>query len=148
MKKTKTKTVAKTRAKQTPVKEPAIKKHETFELILTKFELLHLRDLMSVLLPPDGSQTVSEALASAEERTLIESFLWDKMSKLCKQAKLPLEGEAPDYIVAPIAAPPMGVFQINQDLVESKKPSSVPLTGFLPDEDDEHEEDSEEEEVG
>lgn len=115
------------------VKEPDIKKHETFDLNLTRFELLHLRDLMGVLLPPDGAQTLSQALASAEERSLIESMLWEKVSRLCKQAKLPLEAEAPDYIVAPVAPPPMGVFQVNQDLQDAKR---VQLSGFLPEEEE------------
>lgn len=126
----KKKTTSKKRTQQ-PVKEPEIKKHETFDLSLTRFELLHLRDLMGVLLPPDGAQTLSQALASLEERTLIESMLWDKLSRLCKTAKLPLEAEAPDYIVAPTSPPPMGVFQINQDLQSQEKSSE---TGFLPEE--------------
>ena len=50
--------------KKKEISEPEIKKHLTFELSLTKFELLHLRDLMSVLLPPDGGQTLSQSLAS------------------------------------------------------------------------------------
>ena len=129
MKKTRKKVPLKSQPK-TQVKDPEIKKHETFDLNLTKFELLHLRDLMSVLLPPDGGQTLSEALASVEERSLIESMLWDKLSKLCKTAKLPVDAEAPDYIVAPVSAPPMGIFQVNQDLEDSKK--KLPTMGFLP----------------
>ena len=121
-------------------KEPEVKKHETFDLNLTRFELLHIRDLMGVLLPPDGTQTLSQALASAEERSLIESMLWEKISKLCKQAKLPLEAEAPDYIVAPVAPPPMGVFQVNQDLQDMKK---VHVGGFLPDDEEEVADDEE-----
>jgi|GEM_PF-2301690 len=116
------------------IKDPHIKKHETFDINLTRFELLHIRDLMGVLLPSDGAQTLSQALAFAEERTMIESMLWDKVSRLCKQAKLPLEAEAPDYIVAPIAPPPMGVFQVNQDLQDMKK---VHIGGFLPDDEEE-----------
>lgn len=124
----------KTASKKQPtqsVKEPDIKKHETFDLTLTRFELLHLRDLMGVLLPPDGAQTLSQALASLEERTLIESLLWDKVSSLCKSAKLPMESEAPDYIVAPTSPPPMTVFQVNQDLQSQSK---LVETGFLPEE--------------
>jgi len=101
-------------------KEPEVKKQSSFELSLTRYELLHLRDLMGILLPPDGAQTISQALASTEDRTLIESMLWGKVSSLCELAKLPLNSEAPDYIVAPISPPPMGIFQINQDLQTSK----------------------------
>jgi len=129
----KKKTATKKQPAPPPTKEPDIKKHETFDLNLTRFELLHRRDLMGILLPPDGAQTLSQALASAEERSLIESMLWEKVSRLCKQAKLPLEAEAPDYIVAPVASPPMGVFQVNQDLQDMKK---IHVGGFLPDDEE------------
>ena len=83
---------------------------------------------MSVLLPPTGAQTLSQALAAVEDRNLIESILWEKVSALCSEAGLPLDGEAPDYIVAPTSPPPMGVFQINQDLQSGTAQSA----GFLP----------------
>jgi len=118
----------KSSAKKQQVVEPEIKKQSTFELNLTKFELLHLRDLMGILLPPDGAETISQSLASTEDRSLIESMLWDKVSKLCVHAKLPMESEAPDYIIAPTAPPPMGVFQVNQDL----QPQAKAVAGFLP----------------
>ena len=127
MKKTTTKKVS----KKKEAREPEVKKHSTFELNLTKFELLHLRDLMSVLLPPDGAETLSQSLASVEDRMLIESMLWDKVSNLCKQAKLPLDSEAPDYIIAPTSPPPMGVFQVNQD-VQHPRGKRLENTGFLP----------------
>lgn len=127
--------------KKKEISEPEIKKHLTFELSLTKFELLHLRDLMSVLLPPDGGQTLSQSLASVEDRLLIESLLWTKVSNLCKRAKLPLDEEAPDYIVAPTSPPPMGVFQINQDLQSvSHTSQKTENAGFLPGEEDSVEE--------
>ena len=88
---------------------------------------------MSVLLPPDGSQTISKALAAVEDRTLIDSLLWNKVSSACVDAGLPIDAAAPDYIVAPIAPPPMGIFQINQDLQDEKRAS----VGFLPEEDGE-----------
>ena len=116
------------------VKEPEIKKHEIFDLNLTKFELLHLRDVMSVLLSPEIAQTLSQALALTEDRATIESMLWNKVSRLCKLAKLPMEAEAPDYIIAPISPPSMGVFQVNQDLQDSKKQNP---SGFLPEDEDE-----------
>lgn len=99
-----------------PEKEPVVKKQQVYSLTLSRFELLHLRDLMGILLPPDGAQTLSQALAASEERTLIESMLWEKMTRLCAEAELPLGSEAPDYIVAPIAPPPMGVFLVSQDV--------------------------------
>lgn len=144
MKKAKKKIAAKTRTKSEPAtqKDPPLKRHAVHSLLLTRFELLHLRDLMSVLLPPDGAQTLSQALASVEERSLIESMLWEKISKLCNEAKLPLDAEAPDYIIAPVAPPPLGVFQVNQDL-SSKSPATE--AGFLKADGPEETEEAEEE---
>ena len=124
------KTTNKNIKKKKEISEPEIKRHLTFELSLTKFELLHLRDLMSVLLPPEGAQTLSQSLASIEDRLIVESLLWTKVNSLCKRAKLPLGEEAPDYIIATTSSPPMGVFQVNQDLQSIDKTSES--TGFLP----------------
>lgn len=121
-------------------KDPEVKTQSVFDLHLTRFELLHLRDLMGILLPPTGNQTLSQALASTEDRSLIESFLWEKISKLCIAAKLPVDSEAPDYIIVPVAPPALGVFQVNQDL----KAEASKYAGFLP-EDEGHEEDEGEE---
>ena len=118
-----------------PTKEPEIKKSIIFNLLLTKFELLHLRDLMSIILPPDGLQTVSQALANVEDRLFIESVLWNKLSKLCNEAQLPIGSEAPDYIIAPSAQPSLGVFQVNHDLESAE----VPEAGFLPVEEEDKE---------
>ena len=123
-------------------KKPKIHRQKTFDLNLTKFELLHLRDLMSLLLPPDGQQTLSQSLAELEGRNLIESMLWTKVSSLCETAGLPVDSEAPDYIVAPITSPKLGVFHVNHDLGGEGQPEEG--IGFLPD--DEKEENSDEDE--
>jgi hypothetical protein len=98
-----------------------IKKRKTHELRLTKVELIHLRDLFSVVLPPDARKTMSQALAELEDRSVIESHLWSKVSDLCVAAGLPLDEEAPDYIVAPIAPPPMSVFPLSADSEEQEE---------------------------
>jgi hypothetical protein len=116
-------------------KEPVVRRQPVFELTLTKFELLHLRDMMGILLPPDGAQTLSQALAVSEDRTLTESKLWEKLSRLCVEAGLPVDAEAPDYIVAPIAPPPMGVFLVNQEMVQTTQSS-----GFIQEDSDEEDE--------
>lgn len=124
-------------------KNPKIHRQKTYDLTLTKFELLHVRDLFSVLLPPDGAQTLSQALAEAEGRGLIESMLWEKVTALCESADLPLNDEAPDYIIAPISSPALGVFHVNHD-VEQAEPDGAD-GGFLP-EDATEEDDQEEDE--
>ena len=93
-------------------KESQIKKRKTYELRLTKFELLHVRDLLSVALPPDVKKTLSQALAELENRILVETSLWNKVSDLCEVAGLPTGDDAPDYVVAPSSAPPLDVFQL------------------------------------
>ena len=102
--------------------KPEIKRRKTQELRLTQFELLHLRDLMSVCLPPEGKQTLSEALASLENRQLIESMLWKKLSAACAAVGLPTGDDAPYYVVAPTGMTPLGVFQLASDSID--KPGS------------------------
>lgn len=93
-------------------KTPLIKRKKTYEIRFTKYEILHLRDLMSICLPPEGKQTVSEMLASIENRILVESALWQKISNACENVGLPTGDEAPDYVVAPSGMTPLGVFQM------------------------------------
>jgi hypothetical protein len=98
-----------------------IKTRKTYDLRLTKFELLHLRDLFSVVLPPDVSKTLSQALAQLEERSLVESMLWSKIAAACEVAGLPMGDEAPDYVVAPNTPPGLGVFQLASDPPEGEE---------------------------
>lgn len=108
-----------------------VKRRKTYNLRLTKFELLHLRDLFSVLLPPEGQRTMSQALAELESRTLVESVLWKKVASACTEAGLPMDDDAPDYVVAPASPPPMSVFQL------SSEPSSEPVNSIIDEEEDE-----------
>lgn len=93
-------------------KHPIAKKRKTYDLRLTKFELVHLRDLFSVLLPPDAVQTLSQSLASLAGRPLVETMLWKKIADACELAELPVGEDAPDFIVAPTSPPPISVFQV------------------------------------
>jgi len=94
------------------------KKRKTYELRLTKSELVHLRDLFGVVLPPDTKKTLSQHLAEVEDRVYVEEKLWTKLSDLLRDADLPVDDEAPDFIVAPTAPPAMGVFPLSADDVE------------------------------
>lgn len=109
-----------------------IKKRKTHELRLTKFELLHIRDLMSVLLPPDAKQTLSQAMAFLENRQMVESVLWKKVVVACQAAELPTGDDAPDYIIAPVSSPPIGVFQ----LAHEPAAEGVPEQGDYDEDDD------------
>jgi len=92
-----------------------IRKRKTFSLRLSKFELLHLRDLFSVSLAPEAKQTVSQALAASEERSLVEARLWQTLVAVCREADLPMDDEAPDFVVAANSMPTVGVFRIAQE---------------------------------
>lgn len=93
------------------MKKPQVKKRKTYELRLTKYELLHLRDMFSIFLP-SGDKTLSQSLAEVESRPMVESAVWRKVAEACTAAELPLGDEAPDYVIASIGTPALGVFQI------------------------------------
>ena len=96
------------------------KKCKTYGLRLTKLELLHLRDLFNIMLPPEMKTTVSQMLAAAEERPLIETCLWNKVVKACKEAKVTLGDDAPDFAVIPTSQPAVGVFKIASEPQEGQ----------------------------
>jgi hypothetical protein len=103
------------------MKKEKIKKRKTYDLRLTRTEVAHLRDLFSVVLPPDVKKTLSQHLAELEDRSFIEEKLWDKVADLCNDAAVPLDDEAPDYIVAPAGPPPMSVFHLSSDSMEDEE---------------------------
>jgi hypothetical protein len=92
----------------------------TFTITLTKFELVHLRDLFNILLPPRMDETVSQNLAKSTNRSLIESKLWLKIAGACEAAELPLDEEAPDFTMSLVAAPALGVFELQHDPRQSE----------------------------
>ena len=102
------------------MKKEKIKKRKTYDLRLTRSEVAHLRDLFSVVLPPDVKKTLSQHLAELEDRAYTEEKLWDKVVDLCNTAAVPLNDEAPDYIVAPAGPPPMIVFHLSSDSTEEE----------------------------
>jgi hypothetical protein len=93
---------------------------------VTQLELLQLRDLFSVILPPDGKQTVSQAVALNEDRSITEAQLWSKVSRLCRQAKIPVDDAAPDFVVMMVGAPTLGIFKVMDDGSEPEPEPEVP----------------------
>lgn len=98
-----------------------IKKRKTYEVRFTRSELAHIRDLFSVVFPPDTRKTLSQQLAEVEDRVFLEDRLWEKLTATMKEANLPLGEEAPDHIVAPIGPPPMGIFPFEQEDVDPQE---------------------------
>lgn len=101
-----------------------VKRVKTSALNLTLEELIHLRDLFNVRFPSttNASQTVSQSLAKIEDREVIESRLWDKLTKLLKPSGIPLGDDAPDHVIAMTAPPELGVFpvEVREDFVEEE----------------------------
>lgn len=116
--------------------DPPVKQRKTFMLRLTKFELLHLRDLFSVALPPEMKETLSQRLAQSQDRALVEAKLWQKLAQACHQVGLPMDDDAPDFIVAASASPPIGVFELAHEPV-SQQPEKESEPSGLFDADDE-----------
>src|SRR5437868_2704044 len=94
--------------------DPEPKRVKTFSLTLTAEELLHVRDMMSVILPPDGSVRLSESLAASEKRPVTESKLWSKIVNLCMEAELPVGDSAPDFFVGMTGPLVLGIFQLDK----------------------------------
>ena len=81
-------------------KKNTSKKRKTYDLRLTKFELVHIRDMFSIVLPPELTKTLSQALCEIEERQSDEESLWKKIVELCVDADIPIGDDAPSYVVA------------------------------------------------
>lgn len=88
------------------------KRVKTFSLRLSTEELTHVRDMMSVILPPDGGTRLSQSLAVSENRQMTETKLWDKIVSLCIDAGVPVGDEAPDFFVGVSGPLQLGVFQL------------------------------------
>lgn len=120
-----TKTSKKTITKSEPKKEEvAIKRVDSYQVTFTIEELVHLRDLFNVLLPPTAEQTVSQALAAGESRPMTEAKLWAKIAKLCNDAKIPMEDAAPDYVISLAGPPTLGVFPMNTTVQQAPDDNS------------------------
>jgi hypothetical protein len=119
-----------------PKKEPEIKQKTTFSVRLTRFELLHLRDLFSITFAPEMKVTVSQALATSQDRVLIEAKLWQKVATASTEAGLPMDESAHDFVVAPPGPPPMSDFELSSEPKETQHDDG-PASGLFEDVNDE-----------
>lgn len=102
---------------------------KTSSLRLTRYEVLHLRDLFSILLPTEARQTVSQALAAVEDRSMVEARLWQKVLTACREVALPVGDDAPDFVATATSSPPVGVFRLATDPTPDVKTSSKSAFG-------------------
>jgi hypothetical protein len=103
--------------KKSIAEKPVVKKEEdlglttTYPISFTRAELAHIRDLFSIKMPPDMDTTLSEALASNQDRAHIETKLWKKFVKTFSSASIPLEDESPDFTLVPSGPIALNVVQ-------------------------------------
>jgi hypothetical protein len=90
-------------------------KTKTISLELTLNQLIHLRDLMSVSLPPDKDLSVSRSLSLSQKRELDELNLWSQICSLCEEANVAVGVKAPSFIVSITNVPPMGIFEVEDE---------------------------------
>lgn len=87
-----------------------------YSLQLSKEELEHFRNMMSIVLPPTGEIHLGEALLQASDLDEdVDSSLWDKVWALCEEAGLDVGDDAPDFIVGPAEPTPLKVYRVNLD---------------------------------
>lgn len=101
-------------------KDPALRKRPTYKLKLTQLELLHLRDLFSVLLPMTMQATLSQALARRQDRAIVEASLWQKVLKACAAADVPIDDDAPDFVIVPSGPAPLEVYEVSANMLEAE----------------------------
>lgn len=111
--------------------DPEIKRKKTFNVRLTRYELVHLRDMFGVMLPPEMKETLSQRLAQTQGRPLIESQLWQKLARACEEAELPLGDDAPDFVISTAGVPPISVFEVSHDPSPRDEPHPHPQGGSL-----------------
>lgn len=46
---------------------------------------------------------------------MVEPKLWQKIVKVCNEAELPMDEDAPDFVVSIASVPSIGVFQVPHD---------------------------------
>lgn len=96
-------------------------KTSSYDLKLTRQELIHLRDLFSVLMPPDGQSTLSEQLAEFKERQNVEHSLWEKIYDLCIKTNISTESKAPDFIVTLTSMPNITIVELPKTSEDVKR---------------------------
>jgi len=72
---------------------------KSITLKLTSNELVHVRDLFSILMPQNYVLTLSESLATQNDTEKLENKLWTKIYNLCKCNNISIDKDADDFAV-------------------------------------------------
>lgn len=91
------------------------KKSQYTDLMLSAAELVHLRDLFGIKIPPEMTTTLSECLAAQQQREMIETMLWQKIVAACERLGVAVGDTAPDFTILPTAPSPLAVFEVEQE---------------------------------
>lgn len=84
-------------------------------LSLTKNELAHIRNMMSIVLPPTGEVRLSESLEAASRHRGVDKSLWRKVCKSCEEAGVEVGESAPDFVVGPSEPMSLTVYAIEEE---------------------------------
>jgi hypothetical protein len=90
------------------------------QLSLSKDELIHIRDIMSVLMPPDCKNTFSEELAQLNNLTDAEENLWQKIHHLCSINNIDTDDRAPDFVVTIPQHPELAIHRLQVNSEEKR----------------------------
>lgn len=91
------------------------KKRKSGVLNIEIDELQLLRDVMSVVIEsregPPGVR-VSDIVADFTKLSEAEQRLWKKVKNLCVELQVPVEKEAPDYVITMVDKPFVNIFEV------------------------------------
>lgn len=99
-------------------KKPLVSKieaNDTTVLNLSKAEVHHLRDVMSVILPSEEGTSMSVSLARVKNTLEVEHGLWEKIEAACDRVGLPHGDCVQDYAIIATSSPPLAVFAVEAE---------------------------------
>jgi hypothetical protein len=88
---------------------------KSIELKLTRAELEHIRDMMSVMVAKTRTKTLSVLLSEHKNSTGQEARLWKKILELCDENSITVGKDAPDYLVGVINNPTFAMITLPSD---------------------------------
>jgi len=88
-------------------------KSKYIDVKLTRGDLEHIRDLMSIMLSNSRSKTLSVMLSEHKGQTEKENLLWKRILSACKKAEIPVGEYAPDYLISIVNSPEFAISTVS-----------------------------------